>query len=63
VAEVCKGLVTEKGSFWWDLWKDYEARAGEAFSSLRFKYDASGDGHISSSERGKALESVRTGRR
>jgi len=63
VAEVCKGLVTEKGSFWWDMWKDYEARADETFSSLRFKYDASGDGHISRSERGRAQERVRTGRR
>ncbi len=63
VAEVSKGLVTEKGSFWWDIWKDYETRADEAFSSLRFKYDASGDGLISSSETGRNMGILRTGRR
>ncbi len=62
VAEVCKGLVTEKGSFWWDIWKDYEARADEVFSSLRFKYDVSGDGFIAASERGRPRQTMRTGR-
>ncbi len=62
VAEVCKGLVTEKGSFWWDIWKDYEARAEDTLKRLRFKYDASGDGLISSSETTPAPRAMRTGR-
>jgi len=63
VAEVCKGLVTERETFWWDIWKDYEIRGEKTFESLRFKYDVSGDGYIAGSEADRPLNIVRTGRR
>jgi len=63
VAEVCKGLVTDRETFWWDIWKDYERRGETTFEALRFKYDASGDGYITGSEADSPLHVVRTGRR
>jgi len=63
VAEICKGLVTERETFWWDIWKDYERRSEKTFESLRFKYDASGDGYISGQEADRSLNIVRTVRR
>jgi len=63
VAEVCKGFVTERETFWWDIWKDYERRGEKTFESLRFKYDASGDGFIAGSEADRTLNIVRTVRR
>jgi len=63
VAEVCKGLVTDRETFWWDIWKDYERKGEVTFDSLRFKYDASGDGYIAGSEEGRSLKAVRTIRR
>ncbi|MFQ5353428.1 MAG: hypothetical protein ACE5DW_00710 [Thermodesulfobacteriota bacterium] len=63
VAEVCKGFVTEKETFWWDIWKDYESRAEKTFEGLRFKYDASGDGYIAGSEADTRTYVSRTVRR
>jgi len=63
VAEVCKGLVTDRETFWWDIWKDYESRAEVTFEALRFKYDSSGDGYIAGSEADRRLNVVRTARR
>ncbi len=63
VAEVCKGLVTDRETFWWDIWKDYERRADEAFASLRFKYDSTGDGYISGAESDTRTHVSRTVRR
>ncbi len=62
VAEVSRGLITARDSLWWDIWKDYEARADRVFSSLRFKYDATGDGFISGAETGGRMGTARTGR-
>ena len=57
VAEVCKGLtVTGEATFWWQMWKDYEAKAYAIFKSLKFKYDESQDGYIAGSEEGKRLD-------
>lgn len=54
VAEVCKGMTTEgEGSYWWEMWKDYEKKAMESFSSLNFKYDSSGDGIFGTTEEGR----------
>jgi hypothetical protein len=50
VAEVCKGLATGSDTFWWDMYKEYEKKAAELFDAMNFKYDASGDGFISSGE-------------
>ncbi|MFQ5428041.1 MAG: hypothetical protein ACE5EZ_03575 [Thermodesulfobacteriota bacterium] len=63
VAEVCKGLVTERETFWWDIWKDYESRAEKTFENLQFKYDASGDGYITGSEADTRTRVRRTVRR
>lgn len=53
VAEVCKGLTGAGGTdtFWWQMWKDYEAKAYAIFKSINFKYDESDDGSISESEK------------
>lgn len=56
VAEVCKGMAIDSASFWWDMWKDYEEKASNAFNSLNFKYDASGDGILSDSETGRRVK-------
>ncbi len=63
VAEVCKGFVTDRETFWWDIWKDYERRAEDAFASLSVKYDASGDGYISGAEADTRTRAGRTVRR
>ena len=56
VAEVCKGLtITGEATFWWQMWKDYEAKAYAIFKSLQFKYDESQDGYIAGSEEGVRL--------
>lgn len=53
VAEVCKGLTGAGGTdtFWWQMWKDYEAKAYAIFKSINFKYDESDDGTISTTEK------------
>jgi hypothetical protein len=45
---------------WWDLWKDYEAKADKLFDSIDFDYDYSNDGVISGGEEGAVSNSVRT---
>ena len=57
VAEVCKGLTSAGGTdtFWWQMWKDYEAKAYAIFKSLHFKYDTSNDGYIAGSEESKRI--------
>lgn len=56
VAEVCKGFTKDGvDSFWWELWKDYEAKACAIFKGLNFKYDTSNDGYIAGNEEGKRL--------
>lgn len=61
VAEICKGLATEPGTLWWELWKDYESKAYAMFKSINFKYDTTDDGIIASTEEGKRIN-IRTGR-
>lgn len=62
VAEACKALVTQKGDFWWEMWKLYEVKADEAFSGINFKYDSSQNGYISESEESMRLGSMRSSR-
>ena len=63
VAEVSKGLtIAGEATFWWQMWKDYEAKAYAIFKSLNFKYDTSNDGYIAGSEEGKRIMFLRTGR-
>lgn len=60
VAEICKGLTKDgNGSFWWELWKDYEEKAREAFVAVPIKYDASGDGMISEAETNKRMKTIK----
>lgn len=63
VAEVCKGLITESDTFWWEIWKEYERKTEETFKGLNFKYDTTGDGNITGVEAGSRLNVARTGRR
>lgn len=63
VAEACKGLITGSDTFWWEMWKEYERKAEDAFAQINFKYDSSCDGYISGSETDNKLNSIRTGRR
>src|SRR3990170_1080591 len=63
VAEVCKGLVTDNDTFWWELWKEYEKKADETFNGINFKYDTSGDGYIAGSESSARINIIRMGRR
>ncbi|MDP2689429.1 MAG: hypothetical protein Q8P48_04885 [Deltaproteobacteria bacterium] len=63
VAEVCKGMTTGSEDFWWEMWKDYEKKAEEAFRSINFKYDSSGDGYIASGEADADIKTIRAGRR
>lgn len=63
VSEVCRGMATGSDDFWWDMWKEYEKKAGEAFGSINFKYDSSGDGYIASGELAENFKSIRTVRR
>ena len=63
VAEACKGLASENKGIWWELWKEYEAKAGAAYSGLRLKYDYSGDGSITGAEGELAFGSLKAGRR
>lgn len=63
VAEACKGLSSENKGIWWELWKEYDARAAAAYSNLRLKYDYSGDGTITGAEAELAFGSTRAGRR
>jgi len=63
VAEVTRGMSTGGGDFWWEMWKEYEKKAAEAFGSINFKYDYTGDGYIASGEQGANFKSIRAGRR
>ncbi len=63
VAEVCKGLITENDSFWWGMWKLYEAKADETFRAFNFKYDSSEDGYITGAEESTRVDTIRAGRR
>ncbi len=63
IAEICKGLATESGGFWWEVWKEYEKKADERFSAINFKYDESGDGYIAGSESVNTFNIVEAGRR
>ncbi|MBI5903834.1 MAG: hypothetical protein HZB84_10180, partial [Deltaproteobacteria bacterium] len=58
VAEVCKGLITANDTFWWEMWKEYEKRADEAFNEIDFKYDSSADGYISAVEDGARIDAA-----
>lgn len=62
VSEVCKGMATDSEGFWWDMWKEYEKKAVEAFGAINFKYDSSGDGHIAAGERDINVRTSRAGR-
>ena len=64
VAEVCKGLTGAGGTdtFWWQMWKDYEAKAYAIFKSITFKYDESNDGVISATEKQLSYRNRTTGR-
>lgn len=63
VAEVCKGFTKDGAdSFWWKLWKDYEAKACAAYKSLNLKYDATNDGYIAGAEENKRFTPIRAGR-
>ncbi len=63
VAEACKGLSKESGEFWWEMWKEYEKKAEEAFKNINFKYDSSEDGNISGAEEDAKVTTIRAGRR
>ncbi|MBI5492002.1 MAG: hypothetical protein HY893_03620 [Deltaproteobacteria bacterium] len=63
VAEACKGLARESGGFWWEMWKEYEKKAEEAFKDMNFKYDSSEDGSVSGGEEGAGTATLRMGRR
>lgn len=63
VAEACKGLASENKGIWWELWKEYEGKAADAYSGLRLKYDYSGDGSITGAEGELAFGSLKSGRR
>jgi hypothetical protein len=63
VAEVCKGLMTENETLWWELWKEYETKAEETFGGINFKYDVSGDGYIARSEESARMNIVKAVRR
>jgi hypothetical protein len=63
VAEACKGLASENKGIWWELWKEYEGKAVDAYSGLRLKYDYSGDGSITGAEGELAFGSLKAGRR
>ncbi len=58
VAEVCKGLIAANDTFWWEMWKEYEKRADEAFNEIDFKYDSSADGYISYGEDGARIDAA-----
>ncbi len=63
VAEVCKGLAAEHENLWWELWKEYEKTALEAFNTLNLKYDYTRDGYISGGEESSSMTYIRSGRR
>lgn len=63
VAEVCKGLVGDSKGLWWDMWKEYEKKADDAFEGLTVKYDSTNDGYIAGGERGARASTLRAGRR
>ena len=64
VAEICKGLTGAGGTdtFWWQMWKDYEAKAYAIFKSINFKYDESKDGLLSEAEKNKRFSTKTSGR-
>ncbi len=64
VAEICKGLTGAGGTdtFWWQMWKDYEAKAYAIFKSINFKYDESKDGLLSDAEKNKRFSTKTSGR-
>jgi hypothetical protein len=59
VAEICKGLATDRDSIFWDLWKDYQEQFENSFGSLTFKYDFSQDGFISGAEESESMGGVK----
>lgn len=60
VAEICKGLARDgAGTFWWEMWKDYEKKAEYAFNSMTFKYDATGDGLITGTESDRKMGPIK----
>lgn len=60
VAEACKGFLKDgQNSFWWELWKDYERKADDAFNGLTLKYDASGDGIITDNEKNRRFNTIK----
>lgn len=63
VAEACKGLSSENKGIWWELWKEYDAKAVAAYAGLRLKYDYSGDGSITGGEGELSFGSLKSGRR
>lgn len=63
VAEACKGMARESNGFWWEMWKEYEKKAEEAFKEMSFKYDSSEDGGVSGAEEGAGTTTLRVGRR
>lgn len=63
VAEVCKGLTANENDLWWGLWKEYEKKAEEIFSSLVFKYDSNSDGYISGKEKNAEFKVLQANRR
>ncbi len=63
VAEVCKGLIGESKGLWWDMWKEYEKKAEEAFEGLTIKYDSTNDGYIAGGEQGVRASALKAGRR
>ena len=59
-AEVCKGFTKDGAqSFWWELWKDYEAKVNATLEALNFKYDTSGDGLITGREGSQRLKTYK----
>lgn len=64
VSEICKGMATasDSNNFWWQMWKDYEAKAYAIFKSINFKYDEFDDGVILPNEDNKRFKSLTTGR-
>lgn len=62
VAEACKGLSSEDKGIWWELWKEYESKAVQAYSGLRLKYDYSDDGTITGAEGELTFGSLKAGR-
>jgi len=59
VAEVCKGLATDRDSFHKELQLEYEEKYAELWKDLNFKYDFSEDSYLSGAEESAGNEAVR----